>query len=186
MKKLEAINDLIVISSEKYESLEVRESLVLTHLAFSHRVFVIQPAIAISGMLAGYALTPHENGMGLIQPYLPEDLSVFERKDLLKTMVEQIIQDEDIYQYSLWVDSPRAVPLIRTLCPELIIYNRKESATGRHLSELEEELKQYADVVMNNRSLSEAAFEALGVVRVWDQAIHHANGWYGQSLGDAL
>lgn len=79
-----------------------------------------------------------------IQPYLPSELSVFEKRDAMIAVIKELIVNEDIRDYIIWTDTPKAMPFIRNLNALTVIYDRTQDYS-RTYPELESELLQYAD-----------------------------------------
>lgn len=172
MKSLENISDLVVIAHEEYHSIDAQSSLIFSRIAQGNSVFYFQPPIVMGGDLAAYSIETDFHGVHVVQPYLPRDVSVFERKELFMAIINQIILNQDVHSYSVWIDTPKNVPFIRNLCPQMVIHRLDPELVGRY-PELEEELKQYTDICLGPRTLSQAAVEAAGVVNIWDTTIHH-------------
>lgn len=172
MKSLENISDLIVLSTIDYSSQDEQSSLIFSRIAQENNVYFFQPPQIFNGEIAAYAVEINEHEICLIQPFLPKNVSVFERLELYKAIVHQIILTEDIFTYSIWLDSPKNVPLIRSLSPQKVIHKWNPELQGTY-PELEEELKQYTDLALGPRRLNQAALEAVGMVNIWDKSIHH-------------
>ena len=149
MNNVETGTDLIVISSNAYGSDEVRTSAVMGTFAENKRVYFFEAPIVGVTDSNTYFLKKEENGITIIQPYLAGNTSVFERKDALLSLLKELIHDENISHYTVWTDTPKAMPLIRNLSAEIIIYDCLKDYSVSHV-ELEKELFQYADVVLTS------------------------------------
>jgi UDP-galactopyranose mutase len=149
MHNVETGADLIVISSNAYASDELRTSHVMKSFAESKRVFFFEAPIIGVTENSTYFLKKEDNGITIIKPYLPRDFSVFDKKHLLLNLLKEMILDENITHYTIWTDTPKAMPLIRSLSAEIIIYDCLNDYSASHL-ELEKELFQYADVVLTS------------------------------------
>lgn len=84
----------------------------------------------------------------VMEPHLPSELSVFDKKEALKQLVEKFIQDEKIEDYSIVSDTPKFLPVIRNLKPKTLIYNCIQDYSATH-PVLEQEMIVRADVVLN-------------------------------------
>jgi hypothetical protein len=172
MKGLEKVSDLIILGSADYSTISVQSELIFSRIAQENTVFYFQPPQPIAGDLAAYSIEINTHGISVIRPYLPQEVSVYERMEMHKAIIHQLMANENIYSYSVWLDSPKNVPLIRYMCPTSVIHQWNSELNGRY-PELEEELQQYTDISMGPRKISEAALDASGVVNVWDKSIHH-------------
>lgn len=161
MKNLENGTDLIVFSSENFGSTEVRTSLLMANFALRKRVFFIQSPIIGVVKEATYHLKQNEQQVTIIQPYLPGETSVFEQKEAMLNLLKELIRDENILHYTIWTDTPKSMPFIRNLNSEIIVYDciKNYSLTR---PELEQELFQYADVVLTSAMTSEAETQQEG------------------------
>jgi hypothetical protein len=149
MNNVETGTDLIVISSNAYASDEVRTTRVMTTFAESKRVYFFEaPIIGVTDSNT-YFIKKEDNGLTIIQPYLAGNHSVFEQKDALLALIKEFIHDENIAHYTIWTDTPKAMPFIRSLSAEIIIYDCLKDYSASHV-ELEKELFQYADVVLTS------------------------------------
>ncbi|HXH75479.1 MAG TPA: hypothetical protein VNJ08_10970 [Bacteriovoracaceae bacterium] len=142
-------DDLIVFSFNHFGSSEVRTTEVITEFALHSRVYFIEAPIIGQTMLASYHIKEHVNEVTIVQPYLPGESSVFEQKAFMLDLLKELISDENLSHYSIWTDSPRAMPFIRYLNAESVIYDcLKNDEDANPL--LEKELYEYADVVLTS------------------------------------
>lgn len=156
MNNVETGTDLIVISSNAYGSDEVRTSSVMDKFAENKRVFFFEAPIIGVTENSTYFFKAEDNGIRIIQPYLPKEISVFEQKDILLNLLKELIIDENISHYTIWTDTPKAMPYVRSLSAEIIIYDCLKDYSESHM-ELEKELFQYADVVLTSGMTKRAA-----------------------------
>jgi hypothetical protein len=147
MTNLENGNDLIVFSSHAFGSSEVRTSKLMAQFVKRKRVYFFESPIIGVAKEATYFLRKNEHEVTVIQPYLPEDISVFEHKQALLNILKELIQDENICHYTIWTDTPKSMPFIRNLNSEIIIYDCLKNYSETN-SDLEEELFQYADLTL--------------------------------------
>ena len=156
MTNLDNGTDLIVFSSHKYDSNEVRTPTLMSQFAARKRVYFIETPIIGVSSTSTYFLRKNENEVTIIQPYLPSELSLFERQEASLNLVKELIADEHMSHYTIWTDTPKAMPFIRHLSAEIIVYDCLRDYSKTH-QELEHELFQYADVVLTS-GLSEQRF----------------------------
>ena len=77
-------------------------------------------------------------------PVLPKESSVFQKKSILLKMIQDLIVEEDIRNYSISTLTCRAVPFIRHLSPTDIEYFQNDLEAMIH-PELFIEMSEYAD-----------------------------------------
>lgn len=141
--------DLIFFSSKSFGDPALRTSQLAREFAQQKRVYFIQSPINDVSSVPTYFMQRVQNNVSLIQPYLPGEISVFQQKDMLLQILGDLLEDEHISHYTMWTDTPRAVPYMRTLSPEVIIYDCVDNQSQKN-SELEKELFEYADVVLTS------------------------------------
>jgi UDP-galactopyranose mutase len=149
MKNLENGTDLIVFSSDKFDSNELRTPTLMSQFAARKRVYFIEAPIVGVSSIPTYFLKKNDHEVTIIQPYIPSETSLFDQHEASLNLVKELITDEHLSHYTIWTDTPKAMPYIRHLNPEIIIYDclKDHSKTN---AELEHELFQYADVVLTS------------------------------------
>jgi len=153
MPHLESATDLVILSSHSYGSSEVRTSILMEEFANKRRVYFVAEPITGATLTSTY-LKSIDNEVTIIQPYLPSDISIFESKKFHLQIIRDFVADENIANYTIWTDTPQAMPFIRKLSPEIIIYDCQKDYSSTH-RELEKELFLYADVVLTSALKSE-------------------------------
>jgi hypothetical protein len=157
MLNLECRSDLIVFSFDQFGSQNSRTSKQMEKFALNRRVYFIESPIIGVSKTPTYFLKKSQKEVIVIQPYLPEELSIFEQKVAMLDIIKELITDENISHYTLWTDTPKAMPFIRNLSAEIIVYDCLRNYSITH-PELEQELFQYADVVLTS-ALTEKKIE---------------------------
>ncbi len=82
--------------------------------------------------------------MKVMTPFLPENISVFERKEILTKLIKDFIAEEEIAHYDLATDTVRVVPYLRHLNPDKILFEENLSEAFTH-PELFLEMQEYRD-----------------------------------------
>lgn len=141
--------DLIVFSSDKFGSDELRTSVLMKEFAQKKRVYFIEAPIMNVAREATYFIKKEDHEVYIIQPYLPAETSVFEQKSAMLELLKELVTEENISHYTMWTDTPKAMHFIRHLNAEIIIYDCQKDYAGTH-PELEKELFEYADVVLTS------------------------------------
>lgn len=143
-------NDLLVFSQTRWGFVYQRTQQIISRHAKHRRVFFIEEPILTETNQISYRKVFAENGIEVIKPVLPEDLSASQGIDALKRVVDDLIEDEFIINFSVWYDSPKAIEFSRHLAPISTIYDCiTESSPERpaELSVQEIELLEKADLV---------------------------------------
>jgi hypothetical protein len=142
-------NDLITFSSEPFDSSSVRTTIVMRQMAYARRVFFIERPVFSSSGGSTYYIVEVNSNLFVVRPYLDAETSVFEQKQTLQALIKDLLLDEHISHYSLWTDTPTAMPYMRDLSPEVIVYDNVKDHSQTH-PQLEKELLQYADEVLTH------------------------------------
>ena len=159
--KLNAPNsDLIVFSLERWGSSFSRTSQIMSRFARHRNVFFIETPVVGVSKSPMYILRETRDDVMVIEPYLPAEISVFDQKDALIEIVNKLIDDENIKNYSIWTDTPKAVPFFRHLEPKALVYDCMEDYSVTH-PELEKEIFNRADVVLTSGPALYAAKRSL-------------------------
>lgn len=148
-------SDLIVFSLAHFGCDTIRTSKLMTEFAQHRRVYFIEAAIIGVSATPTYYLKQNSVGVTIIQPHLPAETSVFEQKNFMMEILKELINDEHLCHYTVWMDTPKAMPFIRTLSPEIIIYDCVKNFSQTN-PDLEKELFAYADVVLTSGMSVEA------------------------------
>lgn len=149
MMNSECRSDLIVFSFDKFGSDSIRTTKQMNRFALNRRVYFIEAPIIGIAQSPTYFLRKSEHQVIVIQPYLPAETSVFEQKTMMLDLLKELVADENISHYTIWTDTPKAMPFIRNLSAEIIVYDCLKNYSLSH-TELEQELFQYADVVLTS------------------------------------
>ena len=152
MLNLQCRSDLIVFSHNHFGSEDSRTTRLMNKFASQRRVFFIESPIIGKTKEPTYYITREENEVMIVKPYLPAEMSVFERKSAIQALIKELIADENISHYTIWTDTPKAMPFVRHLSAEIIVYDCVKSYILTH-PELEQELYQHADIVLTSGML---------------------------------
>lgn len=149
MKLIAPNSDLIVFSLERWGSSFSRTSQIMSRFARHRNVFFIETPIVGVSKTPMYLLRETRDDVMVIEPYLPEEISVFDQKDALIEIVNKLMEDEKITNFSIWTDTPKAMPFFRHLEPKALIYDCLKDYSLTH-PELEKEIFNRADVVLTS------------------------------------
>ncbi len=146
--------DLIVFSHLNWDFVYQRPQHLLSRMAASHRVFFIQEQACVAGEDPHWDFdTPAPNVLvckpctNLASPgFSDEQLSV------LKVLLKQLVREQKLENYVLWLYTPMALPLAQELEPEAVVYDCMDELSAfrfapPQLLEREATLLRWADVV---------------------------------------
>lgn len=148
MNNFEIGTDLIVFSSNTFNSIETRTAQMLARFSIRWRVYFFEAPIMGATNESTYFIKKNKMGVNIVQPYLPGDLSAFDQTQAMLKIINELLSDEHVDVYTFMTDTPKSMPLIRELDPEVVVYDCPKHYGNSH-HELEQELFQYADVVLN-------------------------------------
>jgi UDP-galactopyranose mutase len=149
LMKIDFKNDLIVFSLDSYHSPQLRTTLVVKDLVTKKRIYFIESPVHEVSSHPTYFIQKMSDGVNVVKPYLPANISVFDQKAMLEGILHELMEDESIHHYSIWTDTPRSMPFIRNLNPELLVYDCLVDHSQTHPS-LERELFKHAHVVITS------------------------------------
>lgn len=143
-------NDLIAFSQTRWGFVYQRTQQLLSRYAKHRRVFFIEEPIFTETNQISYRKVFAENSIEVIKPVLPNDLTDQGVNEALKRVVDDLIEDEFIINFSVWYDTPKAIDFTRHLSPISTIFdviNESSPEKPSELSVLEIELLEKADLV---------------------------------------
>ncbi len=156
--------DLICLSHLRWDFVYQRPQHLLSRCAKERRVFFIEEPIFGNESVVWLDVSQREDGVRVAVPRLPETF----RDDAAKvesaqqSLIDQLIQDEEIDDYILWYYTPMAMAFTRQLQPHAVVYDCMDELSAfknapRALKECEAELFRRADLVFTGgQSLYEA------------------------------
>lgn len=143
-------NDLLAFSQTRWGFVYQRTQQLLSRYAKHRRVFFIEEPIFTETNQISYRKVFVENGVEVIKPVLPDDLTHKEINEAMKRVVDDLIEDEFIINFSTWYDYAGAIEYSRHLSAISTIYDCVQESNPDKPSELsvpEIELLEKADLV---------------------------------------
>ncbi|MGZ3743896.1 MAG: glycosyltransferase family 1 protein [Pseudobdellovibrionaceae bacterium] len=154
--------DLLVFSHLRWDFVYQRPQHLMSRFAKFRKVFFIEePAFGLSEMPTLHIRSSTE-GVIIVTPHFPHQLEPQIQELSLTHLLNDLIEDENLSEYSLWYYTPMALEFSRHLKPLSIIYDCMDELSlfngcPPSLIELEKELFALADVVFTGgHSLYEA------------------------------
>ncbi len=155
-------SDLIVWSHLRWDFVFQRPQHLLTRFAKERRVFFFEEPHFTHNNVSSLKFAERENGVQVVTPQIPHGLSEAEVWVELRTLIDQMMEDEEIQSFTSWYYTPMALPFTDHLKPEVIIFDAMDELSAFkgapvHLLQLESELLKVADVVFTG---GQSIFEA--------------------------
>jgi UDP-galactopyranose mutase len=139
-------SDLLVFSHLNWDSVLQRPQHLLSRHAKHRRVYYIEEAvIGITKEARLHIKIAHED-VKILVPYLPKGLSESATYEALKKLLDELIQDEGISDFTSLYYTPKALNYSRHLNPITVLYDCMDSQA----TENEDELMQKANLVFTN------------------------------------
>jgi hypothetical protein len=152
------MKDLIVFSDIHYDASSYGQ--VLGQLSHERKIYFFQTPIYGVASCATYIIQKNDTTVTVIQPYVPHDLNVFDQKNAFNKIIHQVMEDEQIVEYTIWTNTSKAMPHIRTLNPDLLIYDSSFDHETVN-PELERELRRKADLVLTSGTFTLSNLEKI-------------------------
>jgi UDP-galactopyranose mutase len=145
---------LIVFSHLRWNFVYQRPQHLLSRLAARRRVFFIEEPVFDDGAPAHWERSAPESNVYVCRPRTPLRTPGFndEQASSLRALVNQLVRDERLDEYALWLYTPMALPLADDLRPRAVIYDCMDELSAflfapPQLLEREAELLRRADLV---------------------------------------
>jgi glycosyltransferase involved in cell wall biosynthesis len=154
--------DLLVFSHLRWDFVFQRPQHLMSRFAKHRKVYFFEEPIFDSIDDPFLHIRKSKENVTVIVPYFPYNLSLEYQQQSLIQFVNELLEDENIKEYSLWYYTPMALPYSRHLQPIATIYDCMDELSlfkgcPPNLVELEKELLNRADVVYTGgHSLYEA------------------------------
>ncbi len=145
--------DLLVFSHLRWDFVFQRPHHLITRFARSNRrVYFIEEPYMTETSVPIYHKMNREPGVQLIVPHLPNSSTQQEVWENLAQLVNQLIAQEEIENFTSWYYTPMALPFTRHLEPSTVVFDCMDELSAfknapKHLIQLEAELIELADVV---------------------------------------
>lgn len=155
-------SDLLVFSHLRWDFVFQRPQHLLSRHAKHRRVFYFEePVFGMTEVPRLHLRETSENVLVVI-PYLPTNIEPSKMEAALTDLVDELIYEEQLIDYSVWYYTPMALNFTRHLEPRAVIFDCMDELSlfkgaPQSLIDLEAELMKRADVVFTGgHSLFEA------------------------------
>lgn len=150
---MRANNPLIVFSHLRWDFVYQRPQQLLSRLARERRVIFVEEPIHDHLESFWESNTPEHN-VTVYRPHLSAGGPAFgdEQMPALKALLSDLVEREELSDYSVWLYTPMALPLAKTLKPKAVIYDCMDALSHfrfapPELVQREADLLDWADVV---------------------------------------
>lgn len=154
--------DLLVFSHLRWDFVFQRPQHLLSRHAKYRRVFYFEEPVFGMTELPRLHLRETSENVLVVIPYLPSNIEPAKMEAALTELVDELVYEEELIDYSVWYYTPMAVPFTRHLEPRTIIFDCMDELSlfqgaPQSLIDMETELLERADVVFTGgHSLYEA------------------------------
>ncbi len=149
-------SDLVVLSHLRWDSVFQRPHHLLSRLARRHRVFFIEEPRFDDQTSGKWKISRPLSNLNLLvcQPCTPIVQPGFsdEQHNILERLLHDFVKDENVQSPIAWFYTPMAVPLIKALAPQVVVYDCMDALNSflnapPILRQREDELLSLADIV---------------------------------------
>jgi UDP-galactopyranose mutase len=163
-------NDLLVFSKFRWDFLHQRPQHILSRHARNRRVFYFEkPVFGMTECPRLHLRETTENVLVVI-PYLPSHIRADAINEAMIDLVNELILDEELSDYTLWYYGAEALEYSHHLSAKNIIYDCMESSS----SEGERELLREADLIyVNNEALYKIKKDENSNIHLVDNAVDY-------------
>ncbi len=113
---------LICFSHLRWDFVYQRPQHLLSRFAKTGRVFYVEEPM-FGADAPHLDISSREDGLRVVVPQLPNDLSERAQHELLRELVDELILLESITAYVAWYYTPMALPWTRHLEPIAVVYD---------------------------------------------------------------
>ncbi|MEK2645740.1 glycosyltransferase [Bdellovibrio sp. BCCA] len=149
MDTLCATHDLLVFSHLRWDLVFQRPQHLMSRFANHRRVFFIEEPV-IENITEPYLSLKEESpGLCVVIPHLPLKISNRERDDMSRGLLDEMIQGENIKNFSIWYYTPMALNFSDHLVGQVTIYDCVDDLVNfsQTMAEKETALLRRADLV---------------------------------------
>ena len=157
--------DLVCLTHLRWNWVFQRPQHLMTRAARGRRVFVIEEPVRSGSDMALEITTPAAN-VWVIVPRIPEHIAEEAVQGAQRALIDLLLRQQGISEYTLWYYTPMAWPFTRHLTPVSVIYDCMDELSAfagapPELSALEADLLAACDLVLTGgHSLYEAKRDA--------------------------
>ena len=142
-------SDLLVFSHMRWDFIFQRPQHLLSRQARNRRVFYFEEPVYGMTEIPRLHLRETAENVLVVIPYLPTNIEPSKMQAALTDLVDELIYEEELIDYTLWYYSPKALSFSRHLQPKAVIFDYLDQLSfGKdRLETQEDELFKRADIV---------------------------------------
>lgn len=145
-----AQTDLLVFSHVRWDFVFQRPQQLMSRFAKKRRVFFVEEPIIGTSTEASYRIHQNDQKIQVVLPCLPEGLNEIATQQELKKLIDHLLFQEEIDDFTSWYYSPTALSYTGHLKPKITIYDCMDESSTSEIVLLEEELLKRADLVFTS------------------------------------
>lgn len=154
--------DLLVFSHLRWDFVFQRPQHLMSRFAIFRRVYFFEEPVFGVSETPRFHIRESSEGVQVVVPHLPHGLNHSEQELALTRLVNELVEEETLENYSVWYYTPMALPFSRDLKPSVVMYDCMDELSlfrgcPPALVELEAELFKKADVIFTG---GQALYEA--------------------------
>lgn len=144
--------DLLVFSHLRWDFVFQRPQHLLSRHAKHRRVFYFEEPVFGMTDIPRLHLRETTEGVQVVVPYLPSSIQAKDMEPALRDLVDELVFEEDISNYTLWYYTPMALGFTRHLEPAAVLFDKMDELSlfkgaPQSLIDMEAELMDKADLV---------------------------------------
>ena len=181
--------DFICLSHLRWDFVYQRPQHLLSRFGKHRRVFYVEEPVIEDIDVASMHITPRTDHVRVVVPHLPRGLSEEEALEAQRRLLDEMIEEHELDNYTLWYYTPMALNFTRHLNPQRVIYDCMDELSlfkgaPQSLLDLERELFAFADhVFTGGHSLFESKKSRHPSVHAFPSSIDHAHFMQARTKG---
>jgi glycosyltransferase involved in cell wall biosynthesis len=182
----------LVFSHLRWNFVYQRPQHLMKRMAMKRRIIFFEEPIQSKDSEIYLELSHPEKGITVCTPHTPSLQVGYHEEQMpyLNVLLHQLIKDEQVSDYLVWVYTPMALPLVQALRPRLLVYDCMDELSGfmkapKELVQRERELLRTADLVFTGGpSLYQAKKELNPAVHCFPSSVDAPH--FAQAVDPAL
>src|SRR4051812_18405698 len=146
--------DLVVLSHLRWESVFQRPQHLMSRFRTSHRVLFIEEPIFDADTPGHWEISEPMENLLICQPHtaISQPGFCYSQMKVLYALIKELLLENEVTPHAAWFYTPMAMPLLRAISPEVIVYDCMDALDSflnapLELKKLEEDLLVNADLV---------------------------------------
>lgn len=144
----------LVFSHLRWDFVYQRPQHILSRLAHNRRVFFVEEPVLDKDAEAHWEYSTPSRNVLVCTPHTPLSAPGYSRQQMadLNSLVQQLLEEQELHDYIVWMYTPMAMPLAQELTPTAVVFDCMDELSAFkfapvELVEREVALMKWADVV---------------------------------------